>query len=156
MNEEVNYRLVLIDCIPNKFYYENTAFCFVCKKMDACFGYGWVEREGKRMNPLGIPYLKFKKFDVKVADFYYDGLGSVFGCKKIKDNLLSCNYGTTFSLENGKVKFMSGVENLRSVANTICQSFGALEQFACNATICGCDDMFVEIMNNEARYGFYG
>jgi len=79
MREMVDYRLMLIDCEPMKYYYESrddsTAFCFVCTDMDACFSYSLIDREGmKRMNPSEPIYLKTKEFGVKNVNFYYDGL----------------------------------------------------------------------------------
>ena len=92
MEDYVNYRLQAIDCQPNEYYYDDSSVCFVCKDMDACFGYGGVMRAGGgKIHPKGIRYLtRVKEFDIKVVDFCEDGMASEFNCRGVNENVLEC------------------------------------------------------------------
>jgi len=86
MEETVNSNLKLIDCEPNKYYYNDSAVCFVCNDMNACFGYGWVNRaEGEKMNPMGLPYLS-EECDINTKmSFYSDGFSKLLSCRCDKE-----------------------------------------------------------------------
>lgn len=162
MKDTVDYRLRLLDCRPKGYYYDDSHLCFICGKVHPCFGFSWVERpQGKLMNPTGLPYLKFKKFDLKIADFYYDGLATKFNCKKVSSDSLECDYGLKFLLENGEVKMVSTLENLNNIAKLICETFGISGPLDCRFNqdkqikICKCEKIFVEIVKGLIRYGRY-
>jgi hypothetical protein len=109
MKTWVDSHLERINCKPSEFYItskENSKeVCFICNNIDACFGYGLVEREepGKKMNPKGTPYLKnIKNFTTEIADFYKDGLATKFNCRFLNTNSLKCDYGLIFQLAEDK------------------------------------------------------
>jgi hypothetical protein len=98
--------------------------------------------------------LKFKSFDVKVADFYYDGLASDFNCRKTNKKL-DCSYGVSFLLENGEVSMLVERTNFEKVAETVCEKMRGLENFTCEENICYCDNVYVGFANGEIKYGYY-
>jgi hypothetical protein len=164
MKEEVDYHLKLLGCQPKEYYYEGSNVCFNCKEFQPCFGFALVDMgKGKKfMNIVGSPILKFKKFTVKVADFYYDRLATKFNCKEVKKEL-KCDFNLRFSLENNEVKAFAEPENLKDIAKTICKELQGLEEESINCKIseyrsipiCKCGKMFIEIVGNKLRYGYY-
>lgn len=81
MERHVNYRLKAVECQPNKYYYDDSAVCFVCGGIDACFGYAWVNINGEeRTNPKGLPKL-FGKYNADTEiSFYSYGVSKVLNC----------------------------------------------------------------------------
>lgn len=145
MQENMDSHLQLIDCEPEKYYYGDSSICFVCDEMDACFGYGLVNRFGeKKMNPKGLPYLKnIKEISVKAADFYNDGLASNFYCRKESRNSLRCEKSLIFRMDDSQVKmFLSDLSRLEEVSKDICTYFGK-EWLKCEDLDCECEGMKV-------------
>ena len=158
MKDLVSYKLSLINCFPEDYYYENSAICFKCE-MDACFEYKWVDRGiEKKINPVGKAYLKFKEFNVKVADFYSNGLASLFNCREV-DNVLSCDYDIKFYLTDNDVEIFYEKSDYLEVSKMICNKIIKSEMVNCykkgEANICRCENIFVEFYNNKIRYGYY-
>lgn len=145
MKETVEQRLSLIDCKPKKFYFEDSAVCFVCDVGDACFGYRWVvESDGEKMNAYGLPYIKLIKFDTKAADFYTDGLASFFSCSPSNETSLKCVHNTYFVLENERnVRiFLENPESFDKVCELVCNKFDkSIDEIVGN--YCRCDSMVV-------------
>lgn len=151
MKHNVEYRLSLIDCEPKEYYYEDSSVCFVCDKMDACFGYTWVNRSsGNRMNLKDLPYLKnYKKIDVKVADFYNDRLASFFNCKEKDEKTLECDYTVTFVLgEKSVIMTLKNPEELENIARKICESLKK-PSLQCSESGCRCDNTVVGLFDRE-------
>lgn len=154
MEEKVNYKLGLIDCNPTEYYYEDEAICFICKKMDACFEYGWVNTGAEKKTNLLDSHLKSKRFNVKVANFYADGLASGFNCRK-EGKGLACDLQLSFIFEDEEVKIM--LENpklFNQVAERICLELentgGGVSEKYVNAWECG--DLLVGLVNGEISY----
>jgi len=175
MKDYVDTRLDYIDCQPTEYYYENNdTVCFICENMDACFGFVRVIREeGVKFNPLGEPYLKANKFDVRVADFYKDGLASYFNCKKISDNVLDCEHEISIIL-NGPLENITQnplaleirlkdksrwneVKDLicKKLRNSKCvetEEIVKLKELSKISYLCACQDMKIILFNNTIFY----
>ena len=141
MKEEVDYQLQLLSCQPQEYYYNNSAFCFLCEEVDACFGFVWVVRAGgeRMMNPGHFYLTNYDKLSVKVADFYKDGLASLFQCQEESDPfLLQCKDNIIFIEEYKDVKMvLANEEKLEDVSKKICNYFdNPLPD--CQEQICSC------------------
>jgi len=151
MKETVDYRLKLLACEPKEYYYDNSNLCFVCGKIHACFGFGWVNRTGgERMNPKGRPYLtNYEKFGVEIADFYEDGLASLFECVKKDDETLSCVDDIVFVKDDDDVKMMLTDEHkLEDASNRICAHFGNPSP-DCRESVCSCGNKQIIFTNEQ-------
>lgn len=140
MKEIIDYRLELLDCQPKKYYYDNSNLCFVCGKTHACFGFSWVDRAGgQRMNPKGKPYLiNYDKLGVEIADFYKDGLASLFECVEKDDETLLCVDDVVFVKDYDDVKMiLSDEHKLEHVSNRICTHYGNPSP-DCRGSVCFC------------------
>ncbi len=144
MKETIDYRLELLGCQPKKYYYDNSDLCFVCDKTHACFGFGWVDREGgKKMNPKGISYLKVEEIDIKAADFYRYGLASEFQCNKKDENRLECDKGLIFVKDDLNIKmFITNLDNFEEVSKKICIHFN-YELEECENLSCRCEKILI-------------
>lgn len=87
MARVVSYRLSAIDCEPDKYYYKDQTLCLVCKAVDACFPYAWVDRgpEGMLMNPMGKPYLAGEYDNLTALHFYSSGIDKLLGCNELME-----------------------------------------------------------------------
>lgn len=82
MKETVDYRLQLLDCTPEKYYYDNSNLCFICGNIHPCFGFGWVERSGgRKMNPKSLFFLKGKYSKEDTLNFYSYGIAKLLNCR---------------------------------------------------------------------------
>jgi hypothetical protein len=160
MENHVNTHLNAVNCIPTQYYYTNSYVCFICNDFDACFGYGWVLRdEGERMNPKGIVKLEnIKKFSVKNADFYLNGLGTKFNCNVKNASALSCDFSISIVFQEGKIVptiLLSDRSMFNKAYEIICRNFNktAVE---CSGNTCICGDMRVRLTENgEIFYGWF-
>lgn len=151
MKEIVDSHLQIISCKPEKYYYSESAFCFLCDEMHPCFSFGWVHRAGgERMNPKEGPYLKnYDKFSVEIADFYKDGLASLFECIEKNDETLLCVDDVLFIKDYDDVKMMLGDEyKLEDVSNRICAHYGHPSP-DCRELACSCDNKQIIFRNQQ-------
>jgi len=154
----VEKKLSVIGCEPKRYYDFDKTICFPCSIGDACFGYALVQREyEKKMNPKGRSFLlNFKEFNVKVADFYYDGLASLMDCTKIDENTLGCVGNAQFLLEDSVVKSkLSEKENLPRVAEVLCDKLGYSKP-VCEEYECSCSNfrLTLGMVTGELHYSF--
>jgi hypothetical protein len=153
MKETVDSYLETINCNPEKYYYyyDKSAFCFICKEMHACFGFGLVQRAGaEKMNPKGSPYLKnYEKISVVVADFYKHGLASLFECVEKDNETLSCTDEIVFVKDYDEIRMMLNDQNkLKDVSDKICAHYGnSLPD--CEESMCSCGDKQIMFSNGQ-------
>ena len=103
MQSWVDSYLNSIVCKPKEYYIENQQVCFVCKKLDACFGYVWIQREGgKKMNSYGRPSLTGKYDENTAINFYSFGIVNSLNCKGKGEEWI-CNNGIELSFKNNTV-----------------------------------------------------
>ena len=140
MKEIVDSRLQVINCKPEKYYYSEPAFCFICDEIHPCFDFGWVHRTGgQRINPKGKPYLiNYDKLGVEIADFYKDGLASLFECVEKDNETLLCVDDVVFVKDYDDVKMILNDEHkLEHVSNRICTHYGNPSP-DCRESVCSC------------------
>jgi len=103
MQSRVDSYLNSIVCKPKEYYIENQQVCFVCKKLDTCFGYVRVQREGgKKMNPYGRPSLTGKYDENTAINFYSLGIANSLNCKGKGENWI-CNKGRELTFKDNTV-----------------------------------------------------
>lgn len=149
--EIVDSHLRVINCNPEKYYYDESAFCFFCEEAHACFDFVWVQRTGgEKMNPMGKPYLKnYEKFSIKAADFYKQGLASLFECVEKTNETLSCVDDVEFIKEYDDAKMILNDESkLEDVSNKICTYYGHPSP-DCRESVCSCGDKQIIFMNGQ-------
>lgn len=157
MKETVDYHLSLIDCKPKKFYFEDSAVCFVCDIGNACFGYAWTTTmDGDRMNPAGKPSLVYDQFDVKVADFYTHGLASKFNCTKEGADL-RCSNGIVMRADGGVKMLLWDSKEFEDVASIVCEHFSEGTPMICDELNCRCGvtEIALDVETNELIYHTY-
>jgi len=104
MKDEVNSHLQLLSCEPKEYYYDNSNLCFVCGKIHACFGFGWVYRSGKqKMNPKSPFFLSGEYSQEEELNFYSENIAKLLNCKCSEECI--CEDGIKASVENFKVVF---------------------------------------------------
>jgi len=159
MQEFVDYRLGLVDCSPSKYYYENSTVCFVCDKMDACFGYGWVSWDGEKMNPKWVPYLKnIEEINVKAADFYNYGVASKLSCEPFNKTALKCDYDVLMLLTEDKKDVNIVLQDTTFIgefANIICREFVGKNAILYNETyhtyVCEGNPIIIRLTENVVK-----
>jgi hypothetical protein len=149
MKNWVDSHLNFLGCKPKKCYSNENQFCFICKEGDTCFGYGWVERTGgKKMNPYGPTYIVTDKINVKVANFYTEGVASIFNCKNEEKNTLKCNFSLKFILKEKRVDIVLKNKNeLQNVARKVCQFYENTDEIKCGENDCQCKNLLINLAN---------
>jgi hypothetical protein len=154
MLKEINSHLKLLNCQPKKYRYDNAAICFLCGKKEACFPYTFVQREIKKMNPVGSPYLITNGFDAEVADFCYYGLASKFDCEKKNENILE-GKNIKFVNENKNNIFkcekinLSLIGEFKDFVNSFCKIEGKEPRYEKgNLAFCG---EFIIFLNPDGK-----
>jgi len=138
MKTSVDPRLKWLGCEPEQYSDNGSTVCFMCDDVDACFGYGWVDREsmGMKMNLRGLPYLinniNVGGLKIKFVDFCHDGLASELECKKGNDlNRLECEQidfinesrGNEISCDRVKMKLREEID-FKDFAQYFCKTKG--------------------------------
>ncbi|UCG95047.1 MAG: hypothetical protein JSV92_03310 [archaeon] len=134
MEDHVDSKLEEINCEPSGYYYLDSEVCFVCEEVEACFGYGWVNRTGgKKMNPSGPSTIKTDEFDRKFVDFHMKGLATLFNCINVNETLLSCDHGILMEknepgscISEVNITY-SGEIDKDKIAGEICEHLGGEE-----------------------------
>jgi hypothetical protein len=103
LKNAVSFRLKAIECNPSKYYLENEAVCFVCRKATACFHYALVNwgPEGMKMEFTGMAELKGKFNEMEALAFYSFGISKLLDCQS---NLV-CQQNIKATIEKPLVKF---------------------------------------------------
>jgi len=104
MEESVNSYLKYIECQPNKYCYDDSSICFTCNEMEACFGYGWVNRSGgEKMNPVSPFFLKGKYSKEELISFHSYGMSWLLNC--VCNENCTCNDEINVELTENDVRF---------------------------------------------------
>jgi len=103
MQSYVSSHLQSIDCIPEKYYYDDSSVCFLCNDIVPCFSYSWVNRTGgERMNPYGL-YLKGEyNSDIQLS-FYSFGISKLLNCEC--DEECTCEDGVKATFKDNTTMF---------------------------------------------------
>jgi hypothetical protein len=159
LKNQIDAHLSAIDCIPMQYYFDDSYVCFVCDDFDACFGYGWVLREGgKKINPTGITKLEnVKKFSVKNARFFLDDLTDKLNCNVKNTSTLQCDFSVFIVFqkwETTPIILLLNRSNFSKASEVICTTFNKTLA-ECSNNVCACGNTVVYLKENgEIFYGF--
>jgi hypothetical protein len=155
MKTWVDSHLERIHCKPSEFYITpketSKEVCFICDKLEVCFGYATVQREGgRKMNPYGEYYVKSDKINLNIADFYTDELASLFNCKNENEKTLKCDFNLNFVLKEKGVDIIIKDKNeLPNISRLLCQKRMKTEKVECIESICHCKNLVISVIGEK-------
>ena len=154
MTKKVDAHLNAIECKPTSYTLNSTEVCFVCNKLDACFGYVWVDKgERMMMNPNRAPILRNNYDEDDLLDFYSYGVSRILECKYNKDKKeYECKEGIKAKIEAVGPEFefpmeMDVKEKLEEITNSECEF--EVSPFEENVVEFSCSNIVGKIRSNE-------
>lgn len=153
MKDVIDNHLKYLKCDKTKYYFGNKEICFHCKEGHACFGYALISAGmEKKMNPQGAFYIKSNKFNTSIANFYTNGLASLFHCKGEKTKILKCDFDLEFQLKENFVDIiLTKKDNLIDVSKKICNYLLNTSVIECKENLCICQGVEIRLLDGSIK-----